>query len=100
MKLFMVGVCEHCGKEIRRPYPADTAACQCTNEPTVVKLKPERNRFNSREHPLGLACPDCGQHLIYRGNNCWECENPQCKVIRLNLKEDPPMVVAIKRAVI
>jgi len=35
VKLVMAGTCEKCGKEILRPYPADTAFCQCESLTTV-----------------------------------------------------------------
>ena len=34
----MAGTCEKCGKEILRPYPADTAFCQCESV-TIVPLE-------------------------------------------------------------
>ena len=52
MKLQMVGKCEKCGKVISRPYPADTAVCECSSV-TLVHLT-KAIQFSKEERAILL----------------------------------------------
>jgi ribosomal protein L37AE/L43A len=71
-----VGKCEKCGSEIVRPQGATVGVCATCKDLPLVKLR-------SKVLPV---CPDCGRMLKNNGNDSWECLNPKCKVIDVEVE--------------
>jgi len=61
----------------------------------VSNISPRKNYELKKDTPL---CPECQRKLRYKGEGWYECDDPQCGVIKVKVMDS--QIVKVKRSAV